>query len=56
MRVDEVGCQPLAQKAVLAADQGLAAAGIDYQASLLATKLANVCLSHTECVLSLIHI
>ena len=40
----------LAQKAVLAADQGLAPAGIDQKASLLATKLANVCLSHTECV------
>ena len=40
----------LAQKAVLAADQGLAPAGIDYEARLLATKLANPCLSHTECV------
>ena len=40
----------LVQKAVLAADQGLAPAGIDQKASLLATKLANPCLSHTECV------
>ena len=31
-------------------DQGLAPAGIEQKASFLATKLANVCLGHTECV------
>ena len=35
---------------MLAADQGLAPAGIEQKARLLATKLANVCLGHTECV------
>ena len=46
MRVDEVGCCCASSRL----HQGLAPAGRDYEASLLATKLANPCLSHTECV------